>query len=71
MGYNSAHVIIGDQSEKRFLTLSEASPQHRRCFAEQLVNIGDGSQTIGDIIICIADGYTSIADVSRMCLGHF
>ena len=26
MGYNSAHVIIGDQSEIRFLTLSEASP---------------------------------------------
>ena len=26
MGYNSAHVIIGDQSEKKFPTLSEASP---------------------------------------------
>ena len=37
------HVIIGDRSEGRFLTLSEASPLHCRCFAEQLGNIGDGS----------------------------
>ena len=44
MVYNNRHhdhVIIGDQSQKIFLTLSEASPQHRRCFAEQLGNIGE------------------------------
>ena len=77
MGYNSAHVIIGDQSEKRSLTLSQASPQHCRCFAAQLRNIGDGSamdhQTIGDIIIlnmhrqCLQEHRRCVADVSLMC----
>ena len=39
-------MIICEQSEKRFLTLSEPSLQHRRCFAEELgtsASIGDGS----------------------------
>ena len=61
MGYNSARVIIGDQSEGRFITLSEASPKHRRCFAEQLGNIGDESP------ICRRCN----ADVSPMWMGHF
>ena len=39
MGYTSAHVIIGDQSEKRFLTLSETSPYHHRASRW----IGDGT----------------------------
>ena len=77
MGYNSARVIIGDQSEGRFITLSEASPKHRRCFAEQLGNIGDESamdhQTIGDIITsnmhrrCLHEHRRFVADVSPMC----
>ena len=70
-------MIIGDQSEGRFITLSEASPWHRRCFAEQLGNIGDGSamdhQTIGDIITsnmhrrCLHEHRRFVADVSPMC----
>ena len=73
MGYNSAHVIIGDQSEKRYLTPSEASPQHRWCFAEQLVNIGEHRRWIPNHrryyhIVYASPMFTRASPMYRRCI---
>ena len=77
MGYNSAHVIIGDESER-----SAMSRRSRRCFAEQFGNIGEHRRWIGDEspnhrryyhieYASFRRCHTSIADVSpmsRLCI---
>ena len=50
MGYNGAHVIIGDLSEKRFLRLTETPPMLRRAAWEHRRASAMDHQTIGDII---------------------
>ena len=57
MGYNCAHVIIGDQSEGRFLTLGNigdimTSNMHRQCLHEpslDIFNLGVHRRLFSDI----------------------
>ena len=72
MGYNSARVIIGDQSEGRFITLSEsssstadASPSSSGTSAMNRRWITKPSAILSHWI-CIADVHTSIGDLSPM-----
>ena len=77
MGYNSAHVIIGEPIQKEISNaqpsiavapqvLRRAAREHRRASAMDRRWITKLSAILSHRI-CIADVYTSIADVSPMC----
>ena len=70
----SAHVIMGDQSEKKISnaqrSIAVAPPMLRRSSSGTSASIGDGSRNHRRYLSyrkCIAVVYTSIADVSPMC----